>query len=92
MMVHQEILCSESAFNFEISNDKPLPLPELLTLLLLATRHGYAVKTVSDMKSHYDEVSSDVYAVWYAIQNGIDIFADNITHLIELVGLNRLAR
>ena len=86
-MVHQDILCAESVFNFEISNDKPLSLTELLTLLMLATKHGYAVKTVSDMKSHCDEVSSDVYAVWYAIENGIDIFADNIAQLIELVGL-----
>jgi len=87
MMVHQEILCEESVLHFDIPNDKPLRLTELLTLLMLATKHGYAIKTARDMKSQYDEVSSDIYAVWYAVENGIDIFADNISRLIGLVGL-----
>ena len=63
-----------------------LAVGELLTLIMLATEHGYTVKAARDMKSLYDAVSSDLYAVWYAIENEVPLFAGNITELVKLTG------
>jgi hypothetical protein len=65
---------------------KPLQSDELLTLLDMALQFGYSVKSAHDMKLPYDEVSSELFAVWYAKENEICIFADNVPSLIELTG------
>ncbi len=85
MIVHHEVLYSKPVVNLKVSDHEPLHLIELLTLLQWAARHGYAVKTARDMTSKYDAIYSEVYAVWYAIDNGIDIFAGNVARLFALV-------
>ena len=80
---------SESPDNFGFSDDRPLELDELLTLIGIAAHRGYSVQDVHDRKSLHDVVSSELYAVWYAIENKVCILADNISHLIELTGWRR---
>jgi hypothetical protein len=80
---------SESVDNLEECDHKPLRLDELLTLMGMADMHGYSVKNACDIKSPQDEISSELYAVWYAKENEICIFADNIAHLIELTKWER---
>ena len=55
-MVDQEFVYTESEIFSGIADDKPLQEVELLTLLMLATKHGYEIKAARDMKSQYDEV------------------------------------
>lgn len=70
-------------------SDEPLQLEEMLTLIKTAHDLGYSVKDARDMKSLYDVISSDLFSVWYAIENGITIFADNILDLVEFTGWQR---
>jgi len=68
------------------ASDEPLQLEEMLSLIKLAHELGYSVKDARDMKSLYDVIASDLYSVWFAIENEIAIFADNILDLIEFTG------
>jgi len=72
----------------ELSNE-PLQLEEMLSLIKSASDLGYSVKDARDMKSLYDVVSSDLYSVWYALENEITIFAHNILDLIEFTESQR---
>ena len=70
-------------------SEEPLQLHEMLSLIQAAHDHGYTVKDARDMKSLYDVISSDLYSVWYAIENQLPIFAHNILDLIEFTGWQR---
>jgi len=61
----------------------------MLTLIKSAHDLGYNIKAARDMKSLYDVISSDLYSVWYAIENELAIFTDNIRDLIEFTGWQR---
>jgi len=67
----------------------PLQLEELLSLIKSAHDHGYTIKDARDMKSLYDVVSSDLYSIWYAIENEVSLFAHNVLDLIEFTGWKR---
>ena len=64
---------------------KPLSLGKLLNLIMLADDCGYSVKTAHEMNSGNHPVLSDIYTVWFAIENEIPVFAHNITALIEFI-------
>lgn len=88
MTEQQAIEFSQSAFRPEAVNtaNEPLQLEELLTLIQSAHELGYSIKDARDMKSLYDVISSDLYSVWFALENEISIFAHNILDLIEFTG------
>ena len=88
-MANQGLLCYERAFNYEVTDPKPLQLDELQTLLYMAESFGKTVDAARNMKSGYDAVLSDVYAVGYAIENEIIVFVDNFTELIRFTGWER---
>ena len=77
---------SESPDNLKTPNQRVLRPDEVLTLLSLAEKHGYTVENARDLKLPQDEISSELYAVWYAKENEISIIEDNIPHLIEFTG------
>jgi len=64
---------------------KPLQLGELLNLIMLADGCGYSVKSAHEMKSGNHPVLSDIYTVWFAIENELPVFAHNIPVLIEFI-------
>jgi hypothetical protein len=68
------------------ADGEPLQLAELLTLIKLADDNGYSVKVAREMKNLYDANSTDLYSVWYAIENELPIFVKNIPDLIKLTG------
>ena len=68
---------------------EPLQLEEMLSLIKTAHDLGYSVRDARDMKSLYDVIASDLYSVWFAIENELAIFADNILDLIEFTGWQR---
>ena len=88
MAEQQTIEFSQSAFRPGAKNasNEPLQLEEMLSLIQSAHDLGYSVKDARDMKSLYDVISSDLYSVWFALENEISIFADNILDLIEFTG------
>jgi len=67
----------------------PLQLEEMLSLIKSAHDHGYTIKDARDMKSLYDVISSDLYSIWYAMENEVSLFAHNILDLIEFTGWQR---
>ena len=69
--------------------EAPLQLEEMLTLIKFADELGYSVKNAKGMTSLYDEVSSDLYSVWFAIENELSLFTHNIFDLIEFTGWER---
>jgi hypothetical protein len=77
---------SESVDHLNIPERSPMRPDELLTLINMAAEHGYTVNDARDMKTPYGVIPSDLFAVWYAIENKLCIFADNIDHLINLTG------
>jgi len=89
MIANAGLQYSESVIQFERFDHTPLQLSELFELLKLAISHGYSIKAARDTKSRHDGVLSDVYAVWYAIENEVDIFPDNVDQLIELTEWKR---
>ena len=68
---------------------QPLRLEELLTLIKLASEKGYSIKDAKDMKFLYDARSSALYSVWFAIENDLPVFENNIPELIEFTGWQR---
>jgi hypothetical protein len=80
---------SESVVHLNIPDRSPMRSDELLTLINMVAELGYTVNDARDMKSPYGVISSDLFAVWYAIENKLCIFADNIDHLINLTGWER---
>lgn len=88
MQEQQRIEFPQAAFRPEVVNtsNEPLQLEEMLTLIQSAHHLGYSVKDARDMKSLYDVISSDLYSVWFALENGISIFSHNILDLIEFTG------
>ena len=89
MLLHDEISNFESISNFSEPVSRPLQLGEMIALLKLAANHGYAVKTAKNVKSAHDQILSDIYTIWFAIENEIDVFSHNVSQLIELVGWKR---
>ena len=71
------------------ADEEPLRLEELLTLIKLADDGGYTVKVAKEMKSLYDAISTDLYSVWYAIENDMPLLVANIPDLIEFTGWDR---
>ena len=71
------------------TDGEPLRLEEMLTLIKLADDLGYSVKVAKEMKNLYDARSTDLYSVWYAIENELPIFVNNIPDLIEFTGWER---
>ena len=71
------------------ASDEPLQLEEMLSLIKSAHDLGYSVKDARDMKSLYDVISSDLYSVWFALENELAIFAHNILDLVEFTGWQR---
>ena len=80
---------TESTYVLRPFDHRPLDLDELRTLISMAAKFGYSVENARDMKTPYGVISSDLFAVWYAIENELCIFADNIDHLINLTGWER---
>ena len=68
---------------------EPLLLEDLLSLIKLAYEKGYSIKEAKEMKSLYDARSSELYSVWFAIENELAIFERNIPELIEFTGWER---
>ena len=68
---------------------EPLRLEEMLTLIKLADDLGYSIKVAKEMRSLYDARSTDLYSVWFAIENELPIFVNNIPDLIEFTGWER---
>ena len=81
---------SELVGNLNESDRDPLRPDELQTLISMAEMLGYTVEKACDLKAQQDEVSSELYAVWYAKEKEVHILADNIAHLIKLTGWGRL--
>ena len=71
------------------ADEEPLRLEELLTLIKLADDGGYTVKVAKEMKSLYDAISTDLYSVWYAIENDMPLLVANIPDLIKFTGWDR---
>lgn len=69
--------------------EEPLQLQEMLALIKFADEFGYSIKDAKDMKSLYDAVSSDLYSVWFAIENELSLFTHNIIDLIAFTGWER---
>lgn len=65
----------------------PLKLDELLDLIMLANEFGYTVKSAHDMKSGDNPILTEIYSVWYAIENELLVFAHNIPWLMELASM-----
>jgi len=72
------------------TSSEPLQLEEMLSLIKSAHDRGYSVKDARDMKSLYDVIATDLYSVWFALENEIKIFDHNILDLIEFTGFQRL--
>jgi hypothetical protein len=89
MLSSTNVRFSESVDHLNTPDLSPLRLDELLTLINMAAEYGYTVKDARDMKSLYDVISSELYTVWYAIENELCIFAENIDRLIHLTGWGR---
>jgi hypothetical protein len=68
---------------------EPLRLEEMLTLIKLADDLGYSIKVAKEMRNLYDARSTDLYSVWFAIENELPIFVNNIPDLIEFTGWER---
>ena len=68
---------------------EPLRLEEMLTLIKLAGDLGYSIKVAKEMRNLYDARSTDLYSVWFAIENELSIFVNNIPDLIEFTGWER---
>jgi hypothetical protein len=81
---------SESISNLNEADHEPLRPDELQTLISMAEMKGYSIENASNLSSLQDEISSELYAVWYAKMNDICILADNIAHLIASTGWSRL--
>ena len=75
---------SEIDENFCDIDKEPLRVDVLRSLINMAELRGYRVADASDLKLPQDDISTDLYAVWYAMENELCIFADNITHLINM--------
>ena len=71
------------------TDGEPLRLEEMLTLIKLADDLGYSVKVAKEMKNLYDARSSELYSVWFAIENELPIYVNNIPDLIEFTGWER---
>ena len=78
---------NNNSYNPAFSDCEPLQLDEMLTLIMLASKRGYSVKSARDMKAGYDPILAEVYSVWFAIENELSIFTDNIPGLIRFTGL-----
>jgi hypothetical protein len=91
MAQQQAIEFSKTVINSQSENvsEDPLQMDEMLTLIKSAHNLGYSVKDAKAMKSLYDVISSDLYSVWYAIENEMAIFAHNVLDLIEFTGWQR---
>jgi hypothetical protein len=86
MKVDLSVFSSKPVVNSGVSGHQQLEIEELLILVMLANRHGYTVKAACEMKPPCNEISTDLYSVWFAIENDIPIFADNIPSLIQFTG------
>ena len=73
---------SEYDGNINESDRGPLGKDELQSLIRMADLHGYSVINASDLKLPQDDISTELYAAWYAMENELCIFADNIAQLI----------
>jgi hypothetical protein len=71
------------------TDQEPLRLEEMLTLVKLAYELGYSIKVAKEMKNLYDARSTDLFSVWFAIENELPIFVSNIPDLIEFTGWER---
>jgi hypothetical protein len=71
------------------TDQEPLRLEEMLTLIKLADDLGYSIKVAKEMRNLYDARSTDLYSVWFAIENELPIFVNNIPDLIEFTGWER---
>jgi len=60
---------SESTDNLKTPNHRVLHPDELLPLISMAEKRGYAVENARDLKSPQDEISPELNAVWYAKEN-----------------------
>ena len=91
MAQQQTIEFSKAVINSqsEVVPEDPLQVDEMLTLIKSAHNLGYSVKQARDMKSLYDVISSDLYSVWYAVENEMAIFTHNVLDLIEFTGWKR---
>jgi len=50
---------------------------------MLANEFGYSVKSAHNMKSGNNAILSEIYSVWFAIENDLPVFAHNIPTLIR---------
>ena len=73
--------------NFTLNPDalesEPLKLDQLLNLILLAHESGYTVKAAHDMKLLQNPILAEIYTVWFAIENELHVFSNNIPKLME---------
>ena len=70
-----------------VTHDQRELRPEdLQTLINIAEGLGYPLENARDMKSPQVDVSSELFAVWYAKENDICILEDNIPNVIRLTG------
>ena len=91
MAKQQAIEFPQTASYDELVNtsNEPLQMEEMLSLIKSAHDLGYSVKDARDMKSLYDVIASDLYSVWFALENEISIFAHNVLDLIEFTESQR---
>lgn len=90
MKIDHCVFSSNLSANSGACGHQQLEMEELLVLVMLANRHGYRVKAAREMKPPCNDISTDLYSVWFAIENEIPIFADNIPSLIRFTGWDHI--
>lgn len=71
----------------QLHTSEPLVLDDLLQLIGLANEFGYTVRSAHDNKSGDNPILAEIYSVWFAIENELQIFAHNVPWLIGLTSM-----